>query len=202
MIRIYTQNVNGIWFVVAYAEQVVASSFAGTKQKALSNLLNNLPFNVPFQMFSSSSAACVQDVFVCMVNILEGKEVTCNFDFAMDRLQKYTVMVLNAVLQIPLGYVSTYGAVARAVGGGSRAVGNVMAGNIFVPLIPCHRVVRANLSLGGYGGGLRTKYQLLMKEKRGYIEPKNVPIKNDGGMLQVYPVEATLDMASRFFDYL
>jgi methylated-DNA-[protein]-cysteine S-methyltransferase len=108
-------------------------------------------------------------------------------------------------LQIPLGYVSTYGAVARAVGGGSRAVGNVMAGNIFVPHVPCHRVVRANLSLGGYGGGLRTKYQLLMKEKRGYLEPKSVSIKNGGygsGVLQVYPVEATLDMASKFFDYL
>jgi len=104
-------------------------------------------------------------------------------------------------MQIPLGYVSTYGAVAKAVGSGSRAVGNVMAGNIFVPLVPCHRVVKADLSLGGYGGGLKTKYKLLMKEKRGYIGSKNFLIKN-GEVLQIYPVEITLDKISKIFNYM
>jgi hypothetical protein len=71
-----------------------------------------------------------------------------------------------------------------------------------VPIVPCHRVVRADLSLGGYGGGLRTKYQMLMKERRGYLEPKSFSLKNDSGVLQIYPIEITLDKASKIFDQL
>jgi hypothetical protein len=52
-------------------------------------------------------------------------------------------------------------------------------------------VVKSDFSLGGYGGGLKVKYQLLCGEKRGYLEPKNVSVE-DGGLLQVYPVEFTL----------
>ncbi|MDR2719485.1 MAG: MGMT family protein [Nitrososphaerota archaeon] len=206
MIQIYTQIVNGVWLAIACDSQIVASSFADTEQKVLSNLLDKLPFNVSFQILSfSSAAACVQDAFVLMANILEGKEVTCNFNLGMDKLPKYTVMVLNAVMQIPLGYVSTYGAVAKAVGGGSRAVGNVMAGNVFVPFVPCHRVVKSDFSLGGYGGGLKIKYHMLMKERRGYIESKDFLLTgccSGGGVLQVYPVEDTLNVASKIFSQL
>jgi len=207
MIQIYTQNVNDIWFAIACTKQIVASSFADTEQKVLKNLLNKLPFNVPFQVISSTSDYA-RNVFTIMSNIFEGKKVNCNLELAMDNLPKYTVAVLKAVMQIPLGYVSTYGAVATAVGGGSRAVGNVMAGNIFAPIIPCHRVVKSDFSLGGYsgvlgsyGGGLITKYQLLLKEKQGYFESKNFLIEN-GGVLQIYPVEATLNKASKVFNCL
>ncbi|MCL1966057.1 MAG: MGMT family protein, partial [Candidatus Bathyarchaeota archaeon] len=134
MIRIYTQAVNGIWLAVACNNRIVASSFADTEQKVLSDLLDKLPFNMPFQILSQSSAdVYAEKVFSLMADILEGKEVICTFSFDMDKLPKYTVIVLNAVMQIPIGYVSTYGAVAKAVGGGSRAVGNIMAGNLFVP---------------------------------------------------------------------
>jgi len=201
MLQIYTQTVNGTWLAVACNTQIVVSTFADTEQKALNNLLNKLPFNVPFQILSLPSA-CAKDTFTLMANILEGREVVCNSNLAMDKLPNYTVMVLKAVMQIPLGYVSTYSAVANAVGGGSRAVGNVMAGNIFVPLIPCHRVVRADLSLGGYGGGLKIKYQLLMKEKRGYLESKKLKVKDNSEVLQIYPVEITLDKVSKFFSTL
>jgi len=197
MIQIYTQTVNDTWFAIASCaeqQQVVATSFASTEQKVLNNLLNLLPFNVPFQIMSSLSVYA-KDVFVLMANVFEGKVVVYDFSFVMDKLPKYTTMVLKAVMQIPMGYVSTYGAVAKAVGGGPRAVGNVMAGNMFAPLIPCHRVVKTDFSLGGYGGGLKTKYQLLTKEKRGYLEPKNVVIKN-GDILQIYPVETTLNKVS------
>jgi O-6-methylguanine DNA methyltransferase len=201
MIQIYTQTVNGTWFAIACTEQqVVASSFAGTEQKVLSNLLSLLPFNVPFQMMPSLSVYA-KDIFVLMTNVFEGKDIIYNFSFVMDKLPKYTTSVLNAVMQIPLGYISTYGAVAKAVGGGPRAVGNIMAGNMFAPLIPCHRIVKTDFSLGGYGGGLKTKYQLLMKEKRGHIEPKNVAITS-GDALQIYPVETALTKSSKFFNFM
>lgn len=191
MIQVYTQNTNGTWLAVACSgRQIVATSFADLEQKALNHLFNNLPLNAPFQvMYDSSTYA--KEVFTLMVEVLEGKDIDHSFDLATDRLPKYTVYVLSAVMQIPPGYIASYGEVAKAVGGGPRAVGNVMAGNIFVPLVPCHRIVKSDFSLGGYGGGLKIKYQLLMKEKRGYFEPKDISIKN-GDVLRVYPVEVTL----------
>ncbi len=82
-------------------------------------------------------------------------------------------------------------ALPNAVGGGARAVGNVMAANPFAPIIPCHRVVTSNLGLGGYGGGLKTKLQLLQREKQGFTKTKMITIGN--GCLQVFPVELVLE---------
>jgi O-6-methylguanine DNA methyltransferase len=190
MIQVYTKNFKGTWLSLACSEQqVIATSFAETEPKALSNLLNNLPFNAVFEVFSSPSAYA-KDAFASLENMTEGKNFNCNLNLATEKLPKYTIKVLQTVMQIPTGYVATYGAVAKAVGGGPRAVGNVMAGNILAPLVPCHRVVKSDFSLGGYGGGLKVKYELLMREKRDYTEPKTVNI--EGGTLQVYPVECTL----------
>jgi len=195
MIQVCTQNTNDTWFAIACSEQqIVATSFANAEQKVLNHLLNNLPFNTPFQVLSTPSTYA-KEVFTLMTDILKGKDIDHSFDLVTDKLPKYTIQVLNAVMQIPTGYIASYGAVAKAVGGGPRAVGNVMAGNIFVPLVPCHRIVKSDFSLGGYGGGLKIKYQLLMKEKRGYLEPKNIPIKN-GDVLRIYPVEVTLKNTS------
>jgi O-6-methylguanine DNA methyltransferase len=198
----YTQTVNDTWLALACCDkQVVVSSFADTKQQALSNILSKLPLNASFQVVSTLSIFA-ETVFGFMEFILEGKDLpTFTLDFVMDNLPKYTCMVLNAVMQIPVGYVSTYGAVAKAIGGGPRAVGNIMAGNMFAPFVPCHRVVKTTFSLGGYGGGLKTKYALLMKEKRAYVESENVIIKNSGGgggVLQIFPVELTLSHRSNF----
>ncbi len=194
MIQVYIQNVNGTWLTVACDEQqVFATSFAETEQKALSSLLNNLPFNTPFQVHVSPSH-CAKDTFALMDVILEGKDVKVNLNLSTEKLPKYTKSVLKVVTQIPVGYVATYGSVAKVTHGGARAVGNIMAGNIFAPIVPCHRVVKSDFSLGGYGGGLKVKYQLLSREKRGYLEPKNVVIEG-GSVLQVYPVEFTLKQA-------
>jgi O-6-methylguanine DNA methyltransferase len=199
MIQVYTQNTNGIWLAVACIErQIVTSSFADIEQKALNTLLNNLPFDAPFQVLHMPSVHA-KNVFALMTDMLEGKSVDNNsLDLAVDKLPKYTRQVLEAVMQIPTGYIASYGSVAKAVGGGPRAVGNVMAGNIFVPLVPCHRVVKSDFSLGGYGGGLKIKYQLLMKEKRGYLELQDIPIKN-GNIMHVYPVETTLNLLAITF---
>jgi len=98
--------------------------------------------------------------------------------------------VLNATASIPVGYVASYGAIAKAVGGGARAVGNVMACNLFAPIVPCHRVVKSNLRLGGYAGGLQVKLEFLSREKRGFESPRTVEV--NGVMLEVFPVEYIL----------
>lgn len=71
--------------------------------------------------------------------------------------------VWRALLQIPCGGTMSYGELARRVGsrGGSRAVGRANGDNRIAIVVPCHRVVRANGSLGGYGGGISRKRKLL-----------------------------------------
>ena len=74
--------------------------------------------------------------------------------------------VLEETLRIPAGQTRTYGWLAARVGRprAARAVGRVMATNPLPLVIPCHRVVGADGSLRGYGGGLRMKDRLLKAE--------------------------------------
>lgn len=73
--------------------------------------------------------------------------------------------VYHLLTLIPKGMVTTYGELARALGGkGARAVGNTLNRNPFAPRIPCHRVVRSDGSIGGYAGGLSKKIELLREE--------------------------------------
>ena len=190
MIEVYTQNLDKTWFAVAINKQQIATSSFGFDQKtALNNVLCNLPFNVPFQVFHEpiSSAKTALSILKC---IYEGKEVKATLPLATSHLPAYTKKVLKTTLAIPLGYVTSYGSIAKAVGGGPRAVGNIMASNPFAPIVPCHRVVKADFSLGGYGFGLKVKAELLRKEKRGFSSIKEIEV--NGGQLTVYPVENVL----------
>ena len=74
--------------------------------------------------------------------------------------------VLLAEHKIPRGWVSTYGRIARSLGSpnAARAVGTALARNPFPIIIPCHRTVRSNGDLGGFGGGLKMKRALLELE--------------------------------------
>ena len=74
--------------------------------------------------------------------------------------------VLSRVMRIPRGRVSTYGRLAEKsrASRGARAVGNALAMNPYPLIIPCHRVIRADGSLGGFGGGLKMKKDLLLME--------------------------------------
>jgi len=73
--------------------------------------------------------------------------------------------VLSVVRRIPAGRVATYGDVAALAGKAraSRAVGNIMR-NCREPGVPCHRVIAAGGLLGGYGGNLQLKRELLRAE--------------------------------------
>ena len=80
----------------------------------------------------------------------------------------FQVKVWRYLKKIPRGSIKTYSQVAKAIGKplAVRAVANAIAKNPYSPKIPCHRVIRADGSLGGYSGkgGLKTKKKLLKKE--------------------------------------
>lgn len=74
--------------------------------------------------------------------------------------------VWQALVAIPYGEVRAYGEIAAALGrpGAGRAVGAAVGANPIPIVVPCHRVVRSDGSLGGYGGGLALKAALLQLE--------------------------------------
>jgi O-6-methylguanine DNA methyltransferase len=160
------------------------------QQLALRNILGNLPFNVPFQVFHEPSSFG-RSILASLRCIYRGQNVDASFPLTMTRLPSYTQRVLKATAQIPLGYVTSYSSIAKAVGGGPRAVGNIMAANPFAPIVPCHRVVKSDFGLGGYGGGLKVKVELLQREKRGFSASKEVEVKG-GSYLAVFPAEYAL----------
>ena len=75
--------------------------------------------------------------------------------------------VWHELRQIPAGKTASYVDVARAIGkpDASRAVGTANASNPVGVIVPCHRVVRADGSLGGYGFGVDRKRWLLDHEQ-------------------------------------
>ena len=76
--------------------------------------------------------------------------------------------VWRALLAVPFGATSTYGAIAAAIRRPKavRAVGAAIGANPIGIVVPCHRIVGADGSLTGYAGGLDRKARLLALERR------------------------------------
>jgi methylated-DNA-[protein]-cysteine S-methyltransferase len=89
----------------------------------------------------------------------------------------FELAVYALVRNIPPGRVATYGTIARRLGRGTaRAVGSALARNPFAPEVPCHRVIRADGSLGGFHGetsGPRIEQKLHL------LRAEGVPITQD-----------------------
>jgi len=77
--------------------------------------------------------------------------------------------VYSVCKKIPKGTVSTYGAIAKKLNSSPRAVGQALRCNPYAPVVPCHRVVSANGTIGGFmgkvkGKSIQKKIRLLRKE--------------------------------------
>lgn len=79
---------------------------------------------------------------------------------------EFQMKVWMLLVQIPAGEVTSYGDIAKALGTAPRAVGGACRANPLPIIVPCHRVIAADGSLGGYSGGkgLETKRKLLKHE--------------------------------------
>ena len=81
---------------------------------------------------------------------------------------EFNKRVWEALLEIPFGRTTSYGAVAKRIGypNAARAVGAANGANPIALIVPCHRVIGSDGSLTGYGGGLPLKRRLLEHEAR------------------------------------
>jgi methylated-DNA-[protein]-cysteine S-methyltransferase len=96
----------------------------------------------------------------------EGRRREFDLDTDLSPVPTFHREVLRELARVPFGQVTTYGALAAKVGRprAARAIGGAMNRNPIPIVLPCHRVIGANGSLVGYGGGLERKEQLLRLE--------------------------------------
>jgi len=116
----------------------------------------------------STGADALDRIVLLLMDYFKGVPISPQWRlFNMEGLTDLQQQVLRAVADIPFGGLKTYGDIAAAVGrpGASRFVGNTMAKNPFPILVPCHRVVRRNGGIGGFGGGPDLKKRLIAFEK-------------------------------------
>lgn len=95
-----------------------------------------------------------------------GRRDAFEIDLDLRGAPEFARHVLDELARVPYGQTTTYGTLAARVGAprAARAVGTIMNRNPIPIVLPCHRVVGANGSLTGYGGGLHVKEHLLRLE--------------------------------------
>ena len=127
-----------------------------------------------------------------IVDLFEGK-----FPMTSDIVRLYPVsgrkgLLLKAIRNIPRGKVTTYRALGTLLKMHPRAVGGYIASNPFPLIIPCHRVIKSDLTLGGYSYGQLIKGNLLLREgvdidiETGKISPSDVLEYED--LLKIVPL--------------
>ena len=127
--------------------------------------------HVLFPGSASSSCSDIGSVANDVEAFLNGVDIRLSLEMVrIDDCTEFQQEVLRAEHAIPRGAVSTYQRIAKHLGrtNGARAVGNALANNPFPIIIPCHRAVRSDRSLGGYQGGLGMKRALLEMEGIGF----------------------------------
>jgi len=187
MIDVCYQKRKNVWYGAAVQDnQVLATDFS-FEEPHLRRLLRKLPYDIPFQVTEEPNQF-LANVLNALEEIFNGKDrESYGFKTCVDHLSSYTRKVLNCTRMVPVGYVTTYGAIAKATGGIARSVGRVEASNPVPLLIPCHRVVCSDLGIGGYGYGEQVKMELLQREERGYEESTRLRV--DERELALFPAK-------------
>jgi methylated-DNA-[protein]-cysteine S-methyltransferase len=200
MIDIYVKKTDRAWFGLAYTEErILATVVSSTKEEAVRSLLGSIPLEVEHQIVEEGSEFAEKTI--CMLKELDsGNEESKNFSLAIEYIPELVAKVLKAAAAISIGYVTSYGNVAKTADTEPRTVGRIMATNPLYPIVPCHRVVGADFSLVGYEGrknlpALQAKLARLSKEAKGFAKEKEVLV--NGRKLTVYPVENVIKRATK-----
>jgi methylated-DNA-[protein]-cysteine S-methyltransferase len=113
------------------------------------------------------SCAEIDAVANKILAFLRGDDIRFSLNIIrLDICSTFQQEVLRTEHGIPWGSVSTYQRIAKHLGNvdAARAVGGALANNPFPIIIPCHRAIRSDGTLGGYQGGLEMKRTLLRME--------------------------------------
>jgi methylated-DNA-[protein]-cysteine S-methyltransferase len=143
---------------VAVTEQGVAAvSWVGPVEEVRDWLVRRRGLNVvaPTEMPATDARRrLLEQAVAALERWLRGEPEPFNLPLDLTGLSDWDRLVLDGVRRIPWGRTESYGGVARLIGrrGAARAVGGAVGRNPIGVIIPCHRVIAGDGTLGGYGG--------------------------------------------------
>jgi methylated-DNA-[protein]-cysteine S-methyltransferase len=114
---------------------------------------------------------------------LRGKPEPFDLPLDLTGLSDWDRLVLGGVRQIPWGRTESYGGVARMIGrrGAARAVGGAVGRNPIGVIVPCHRVIAGDGTLGGYGGDAWGSHAERQELKRALLRVEGLTAADPSG---------------------
>jgi methylated-DNA-[protein]-cysteine S-methyltransferase len=115
---------------------------------------------------ATESIAPFKTIRTLLDRYLQGRKVGFDVELDISRLGTFTQKVLNELRKIPYGETRTYGWLAKKIGKprAARAVGQALKRNPIPIIIPCHRIIRDDGTIGGFSMGVNIKERLLTLE--------------------------------------
>ena len=158
------------WVLVGSTERGVCTVKLGDSGKALEAELKAEFPRAEFERSDARLSGWVDEV----IRRVHGKEASAEIPLDV-QATAFQRRVWQALCDIPHGATRSYQEVAQSMGNpcAYRAVANACASNPVAIVVPCHRVIRSDGGLGGYGGGIERKRELLRLEREPQDRPKS-----------------------------
>jgi methylated-DNA-[protein]-cysteine S-methyltransferase len=153
-----TDNQHGIEAIVTYRKETLLRVELKRSDKK----------NGPYKNVSAPHSSFERKIANDFQKYFAGKDVTFDYPLSFEDLTGFQQNVLAQLRKIPFGSVESYKSIAKKTGRpkACRAVGSACGKNRFPIIIPCHRVIKTDGSLGGFGPGPAIKQALLDLENK------------------------------------
>ena len=161
IIKVGKEEIGLVWFYNGKKPQIEYIYLPNPKVKLVARIIKDFP------EINKNQRKIPRGIDDRIVKLYFGKKENVDLSLLnLSKLTDFSAKVLKQTRNIPRGKVATYSGLATKLGrpGAARAVGTALANNPFPIIIPCHRVIRVDGGLGGFGGGLKMKRELLNRE--------------------------------------
>jgi len=156
---ISTYNYRKLYFAVAVKDEKIIKTIL--PKSSGKEALNEISKEFNSYILSDEYRSSAEDI----CNIYQGESASFGNKAINLDLNEFQMKVLLEVMKIPCGKVRTYKQISEAIDSKAyRAVGTAIGKNPLPLIIPCHRVVRSDLNVGGFSGGFEMKKEILKNE--------------------------------------
>lgn len=156
------------WIALAASERGLAALTLPRKNRKLAEFAMKKSLKDEKIEIFSDPHHMLDGFFYTVVDYFKGEAKDFPFDLDLSHGSEFDRTVWKVVRRIPYGETRSYKWVAVNAGRpeASRAVGGAVGKNPMPIVVPCHRVIRSDGSVGGFGSGVRWKKRLLKLERK------------------------------------